>query len=201
MEIAEQVNVAVPSSADSWTDVGTFTVPAGIKRLKMIKVGLTPDWGLTAASVRMAPAFRLIGSGTLEQGDHQYLGQFGGHAEVTTGAIEHHELDLEYETDIPVQVGGTFTAQVNTLDEAVTAGTVLVNAMYDDNDAKASNSMSQFVDVAGTTSADAFTTVGTLTIPKTEAGKDPSNPVRLRFREYGSARSACYRTTQSIGGR
>ena len=74
MEIAEQVNVAVPAAADTWTDVGTFTVPAGVKRLKKLRFGLAPDWAVTAVSVRAAPVFRLIGSGTLEQGDHQYLG-------------------------------------------------------------------------------------------------------------------------------
>ena len=173
MELAEQVNVAVPSSADVWTDVGTFTVPAGVKRLKKLRFGVAPDHGVAAISVRTAPVFRLIGSGTLEQGDHQYLGMFSAVSVVTTGGLAQNEMNIEYDVDIPVQSGGTFTPQVNTLDEAITAGTIFVNAVYDDQDAKATNSMSQYIDVAGTTSADAYATVGTITIPKTETAKDP----------------------------
>ena len=179
MEISEQVNVAVPSSADAFTTVGTFTVPAGVKRLKAISIILAPDWALTAISVRFAPVIRLIGSGLLEQGDHEYLGKFGGVSVVTTGGLSQNDLKIMYETDIPVQPGGTFEAQVNTLDEAVTAGSVIVGATYDDKAPTEKNSMSQYIDVAGTTTADVYAAVGTFTIPKLESGKDPTRIIAI----------------------
>ena len=86
---------------------------------------------------------------------------------------------MEYEVDIPVQTGGTYTADVNTLDEAVTAGSVMINVLYDDKVAVAKNSMSQFVDAAGTTTADAFAALGTFTIPKLDPAKDPTKIVEV----------------------
>lgn len=173
MAQSEILSVDVPSAADSFTDVGTFTVPANVKRAMKLIVVLAPDWSVTAGSVRMAPVLRLTGSGLLEQSPHEYLGMFAGSSTVTTGGASQSMLMMEYDLDIPVQTGGTITPQINTLDEAVTAGVVLVNIFYDENAATAKNNMSQFVDSAGTTTADAFVAVGTFTVPQPSEGKQP----------------------------
>jgi hypothetical protein len=179
MDLAERVSAAVPTAADSWSDTGTFTVPAGMTRIKKVRIGLAPDWGVTAISVRHALVIRLLGSALQEQSPHEFLAMFGGVSVVTTGGLQQNELVVEYETDIPVQAGTTFVAQQNSLDEVITAGTVFVNIEYDDKPISAKNSMSQYVDAAGTTTADAFATVGTITIPKTESGKDPTKIIGI----------------------
>lgn len=170
----ERVSAAVPASADSWTDVGTFTVPAKVQRLSKLDLSLAPDWGTTAVSVRFAPVFRIIGSGVQEQSPHEYVGRFGGVSVVTTGGISHDDVHEEYDLDIPVQTGGTFTVQVNTLDEAVTAGTVEANAAYDNEAPTQKNQMSQYIDAAGTTTAGAYASVGTITIAKPKEGSAPT---------------------------
>ena len=172
MELAETLIVAVPTAADSWTNIGTFTVPSGVKRLKRIDCAVAPDWSVTAGSVRNAPAFRLQGSGLLEQSPHEYLGQFAASSTVTTGGAAQSNLSISYDVDIPVQPGGTYQADINSLDEVVTAGTAMINAIYDDQAPTQNNSMSQILDVAGTTSADAYATLGTFTLPKLDTAKD-----------------------------
>lgn len=179
MEQSEVKDAAVPTAADTWTQVDNFVVPAGVKRIKRITLTVTPDWGTTAGSVRAAPVIRLIGAGIIEQNPHEYLGMFASHAEVTTGGISANELEMAYDVDIPVQAGGNFDIQCNSLDEAITAGTVAIGIQYDDQAPKSKNSMAQYVDAAGTTTADAFAALGTITIPKTEGGKDPTKIVAL----------------------
>lgn len=179
MEQSEIGIVAVPSSADSWTNVNTFTVPAGVKRIKKLRLAVAPDWGTSATSVRMAPVFRLIGSGLLEQSPHEFLGKFGGEATTTSGAFSMDDLAIEYDVDIPVVTGGTITAQVNTVSEAITAGTVTANIIYDDQAPTSKNSMSQYISAAGTTTADAYASVGTLTIPQAAQGKSPTKIKKL----------------------
>jgi hypothetical protein len=176
---SESQIVAVPSAADSWTDFTNFSVPAGVSRLVKVRMAVAPDWGTTAGSVRCAPVFRLTGSGLLEQSPHEYLGMFAGHAEVTTGGITQTLLTAEYDVDIPVQTGGVVTVQVNTLDEAVTAGTCLVNLFYDAGNVVQTNSQSQYVDSAGTTTADAWATVGTIVVPAPQEGNKPKRIKRI----------------------
>lgn len=173
MELATQLDAAVPTAADAWTSVGTDTVPVGVQRIKKIVIGLAPDWGLTAGSVRMAPIIRLQGSGLQEQNPHEFVGKFGGHAEVTTGGISMQDLMVEYDVDIPVQTGGIVEVDCNTLDEAVTAGSVIVNIIYDDQAPKTQNSMAQYVDAAVTGTADIWAALGTITIPRADEAKDP----------------------------
>lgn len=165
--------VAVPSSADAWTDVNTFTVPAGVKRLKKVIVSIAPDFG-NSGTVRFAPVFRLQGSGLLEQSPHEYIGPCGDATLATSGSGAVEPNNIEYDVDIPVQTGGTITAQVNTLDEAVTAGTVRVQLIYDDQAPGGKNSQSQYTDAAMTTTADAWATVGTITVPRMAEGKNPT---------------------------
>lgn len=179
MELSEVIDAAVPTGADAWTAVGNFVIPAGVKRIKTIKLAVVPDWGTTAGSVRSAPVIRLIGAGIKEQNPHEYLGVFSSHAEVTTGGISMNDLEIVYDVDIPVQEAGNFDVQCNTLDEAVTAGTVKVNVSYDDKAPTKKNQMAQYVDAAGTTTADVFAAVGTITIPKPESGKDPTKITKL----------------------
>jgi hypothetical protein len=100
-----------------------------------------------------------------------------GHAEVTTCGIQQNELIAEYDLDIPVQTGGILTTEVNTLDEAITAGTVMINLYYDNKPIVDSNSQSQYIDATGTTTADAWTTVGTIVVPSPAEG---NKPVRIR---------------------
>lgn len=174
MTQSETISAAVPTAADSWTDVGTFTIPAGVRRLKKIQLALAPDWGTAATSVRAAPVFRLIGSGLLEQSPHELIGPFCAQCMVTDGAIGLDMVQVEYDVDIPVQVGGTFVVQCNSLDEVITAGTALVGVFYDNEAPKATNSMSAYVDVAGSTTAGGWYTVGTFTVPVAGAGKAPT---------------------------
>lgn len=165
--------VAVPAAADSFTSVNVFTVPAGVKRLKKLRLSCVPDLTLASVSVRVAPIFRLIGSGMLEQSPHQFVGMFGGVFGLTDGGYSSNEWTMEYEVEIPVTTGGNIDVQVNTLDEAITAGSVTANLFYDNIEPQASNSMADTVDAAGTTTATAFATVGTFTVPKSTAGNDP----------------------------
>lgn len=177
MELSTKLNAAVPTAADAWTSVGTDTVPVGVKRLKKIQIVLAPDWGTSAISVRMAPVIRLQGSGLQEQNPHEFLGKFGGVAVVTTGGLSFQDLEVIYDIDIPVQTGGIIEVDCNTLDEAVTAGTVGVNLIYDENPPVKANSMSQYVDAATTGTADAWAALGTITIPRADEGKDPTKVV------------------------
>jgi len=182
--LSETGIVAVPSSADAWTDVATFTVPANVSRLRKVKTSIAPDWGTDPTSVRVAPVFRLIGSGLLEQSPHEFLGNFGGIAATTIGSGTTQDDVQEHDVDIPVQPGGTYTVQVNTLDEAITAGTVRVEVEYDEQAAKAKNSMSQYIDAALDTTADRWQEIGSgITIP--EVGE--KSPTKIKRLDIGVA--------------
>lgn len=176
--------VAVPSSADSFTDLTAIVVPAGHSAIKQVKVSVTPDWGTTAGSVRMAPIFRLQGSGLEEQNPHFFMASFGGHAEVTTGGIHHEQLEEVYDVDIPVKENGTINIAVATLDEAITAGTCRCELMFGQDTPQIKNSQSDYVDSAGTTTADSYAAVGTLTVP---VGKDDRQPKRIVQVDMGVA--------------
>ncbi len=166
--------VAVPAAADTWTTVGTETVPAGAKRLVKARFGLAVDPGATASSIRQALAFRIRGSGLGEQDPHEFVGPCGGYGTTTDGNVSQSYMNIEFDVDIPVLTAGSFTVEVNTLDEAQTAGTVSYCMIYDVTDAKAKNSMSQYVDAAVAASADAWSSVGTITVPQGVTGKEPT---------------------------
>ncbi|CAG0951614.1 MAG: hypothetical protein OIN86_17480 [Candidatus Methanoperedens sp.] len=42
---SESATGAVPAAANVWTDIGVFTVPAGVKRLKGVLGSVVPDPG------------------------------------------------------------------------------------------------------------------------------------------------------------
>lgn len=166
--------VAVPAAADTWTSFSDIVVPAGAKRISKVVVGLAID-DADPSGHRNAPVFRLLGSGLQEQSPHQYIGPCGNIAAKTTSGAFACELNVqEYDVDIAVTVGGSITAQVDTLDEAVTAGTCAICLIFDGNDASGRNSMSDYVDSAATTTADGWYTIGTLTVPQLKEGKAPT---------------------------
>ena len=165
---------AVPSSADSFVSIGIFTVPAGVLRLRKLRLTCAPDQTLASTSVRMGPVFRLIGSGITEQSPHSYLGIFGGHFSLTDEGTAVNNATMEYDVDIPVRTGGTIDVQMKTLAEALAAGTMQANLFYDENAAQSTNSMADEVDAVGTLTADAYAALGTLTVPKSKEGNDPT---------------------------
>lgn len=166
--------VAVPTGADAWTRIALDSVPADVTRLSKVTFAIVPDNGTSAISVRDAPVFRIFGSGLAEQAPHEYLGMFAGVAVVTDGTMGQENLITEYEVDIPVQIAGTIDVQVNTLDEAITAGTVMYELTYDKEPVSSVNNMATYIDAAMTTTADAFAAVGTIRLPVAAEGKDPT---------------------------
>ena len=203
-EFHSTTQVAVPSAADTWTDMAAVTVPANMKRLKKVIIKLAPDEA-DPAGVRFAPVLRLEGSGLAEQAPHHYGGPMGNiGAKTTSGAYAFEGGPQEYETDIAVVPGSTILPRINTLDEAITAGTFTVELVFDDQAPKAKNSQADYVDAAMTTTAGAWAAVGTIRIPKVAAGNDPTVIKRVslglatdqatiallrcasRFRIYGS---------------
>lgn len=163
---------AVPGAADTWTDIDTFTVPAGVSRLMKVKAGMAPDFGATG-TVRVAPVIRLLGSGLLEQSPHEYVCQGVNAALVTSGAAAVEPELFEYDVDIPVQTGGQITVQINCLDEVPAAMTSRIELDFDAKTSAGKNQMSQYVDAATPAAADVWAEVGTITIPQLEAGKTP----------------------------
>ena len=165
---------AVPGAADTWTDVNTFTVPAGVQRLMKVKGNIAPDPG-ALAQIHGAPVIRLQGSGLLEQSPHEYVLQ--GFTESITaansgsGPVEPEMF--EYDVDIPVQTGGQITVQINMLDEVPAAMTSRVELDYDGIAPSGKNQMAQYVDAAAPGAAGAWTAVGTITIPQLKEGKSP----------------------------
>lgn len=170
---SEVVDAAVPGAADAWTAVGSITVPAGIERLVKVLVSIAPDFGATG-EIRYAPVFRMLGSGLLEQSPHELIGPCGNVSLGTIGSGNVEPNNLEYEVDIPVQTGGVIDIQVNTLDEAVTAGTVRAQLVFDTGTPEQPNSQSQYIDAALTTTPDVWAAVGTITVPRMAEGVSPS---------------------------
>jgi len=175
---SEVVDAAVPVAADAWTAVGTFVVPAGVERIRKVLVSVAPDFGATA-DIRFAPVFRLLGSGLLEQSPHEYVGPCGNATLATSGSGAVEPNNIEYDVDIPVQTGGTIDAQINTLDEIITAGTARVGLVYDVGAPETPNSQSQYVDAALTTVADVWAAVGTLTVPRMAEGASPTKIIKV----------------------
>jgi hypothetical protein len=176
--LSEGVRAAVPAAADTWTAVGTFTVPANMKRLVQIKVGIAPDMGATG-TVRIAPILKISGSGLGEQDPHELIAPFGDVVLGTSGAVTLQMNEQSYDVDIPVNPGATYDCLVNTLDEAVTAGTIRCMVVYDTTERTGKNSQSQYVDAAATTTADVWTTVGTITIPKLDDAHSPTKIIEV----------------------
>lgn len=165
---------AVPT-ANTWTDIATFTVPAGVKRLTKIKGGVAPDPG-ALAQTHGAPVIRLIGAGLLEQSPHSYVLQGFTHsitAANSGGVVVEPEVFM-YDVDIAVAVGGQIVVQQNMLDEVPAAMTIRVELDYDEQTPSAKNNMADYVNGTAPAAAGAWTTIGTLTVPQVATGNSPS---------------------------
>jgi hypothetical protein len=117
----------------------------------------------------------MIGSGLLEQSPHEFVGNGDDIALVaaTAGQVTANNNPAQYDVDIPVSTGGTIDIQVNSLDEVAT-GQVTAMLVFSEESAGGKNSMSQYVDAAIPGSADAWTTVGTITVPQAKEGASPT---------------------------
>ncbi len=174
MEYHATSQVAVPAAADTWTDLTAITVPAGMTRIRQVRTALAVDEA-DPAGVRFAPVFRIEGSGLSEQSPHHFFGPAGNiGAKTTSGAYAFEGGIQEYDVDIPVSPGNSILPRVVTLDEAITAGTCSIELVFDDQAPMLKNSMSDYVDVAMTTTAGAWYTIGTLTVPSPESGRNPT---------------------------
>ncbi len=173
--MSETVEAASPTAADSWTDVGTITVPAGAQSIKKVKFGAITDAGTGAATTHFAPVFRLSGAGLQEQSPHDFAGPGSNIPLIaaTAGYAIAETNFLEYDVDIPVSVGGDVVVQCNALDEVQT-GNVSAQIEFSPDPATAKNSMAGYVDAARGASADAWLAVGTLRVPQPKAGNAPS---------------------------
>lgn len=169
---SETVALSATPTADTWTLVGTFTVPAGVARLVRVNVGIAPDPG-GVITARFAPVIRLIGSGLGEQSPHQYLCPAGNWSGPASSGDEIELGNEEYEVDIPVTTGGTFQVQSNFLDEGAVPQTTKVQVVYDSAAPSGRNSMSDYVDSVQPTAADAWQTVGTIVVPKMSEANNP----------------------------
>lgn len=169
---SERVALSTTPTADTWTLVGTFTVPAGVESLKKIGIGISIDPG-AASTARIAPAIRLIGSGLLEQSPHEYLASAGNFASPASGGGAIELKNQEYDVDIPVSTGGTYEVQVNFIAEGAVPMTAKVQATYSPEKASGKNSMSVYVTSAQPTAADAWQTVGIIVVPKMEGATSP----------------------------
>lgn len=175
MTQSESAVAAVPGAADSWTSLNAFTVPAGVRRLKRVKVGQAPDPG-ALAQMHVTPLVRLTGSGLLEQNPHIFAAQAidlsivaGG----SGGGVVEPEV-WAYEVDIPVATGGVIQVDFICLSEVPAAMTMRCELDYDAVDPTATNQMSDAVSTSTLPgAADAWATVGTLTVPQVLPEKSP----------------------------
>ena len=166
---------AVPAAADTWADIATLTVPAGVKRLMRIRGGIAPAPG-ALFQIHTTPVIRLLGAGLLEQNPHEFVlqGVNMAIAAANTGGINAEPPVFEYDVDIPVATGGQITIQINCLDEIPAAMTSRVELDYDERDATAKNQMSQYVDAPAPVAANAWTNVGILNVPQLTAANSPT---------------------------
>lgn len=174
---------AAAGAAGVWTLVNTFQVPAGVTRLKAIKVSMAMDPGVVAATIHTIPVFRLTGAGLLEQNPHFYLAQGADCVLVaaTAGLVNAQTKVMMYDVDIPVSVGGQITVDSLCIAEAI-PGTMRVELDYDATPSSGGNNMSDYVTAVMPAAAAAWTAVGTLTVPLLAAG---SSPKRIRRIDCG----------------
>jgi hypothetical protein len=171
---SETVVADAPVASDTWTAIGTITVPAGVSSLKKVLVGLVPDAGAAAVALCSAPVVRLLGSGLLEQSPHEYVCQGVDIAIIAAAGYAVAEPDtFEYDVDIPVAVGGTIDVQINSLAD-VMPGTSRGELVFSEASAGAANQMSQYINAERTATPDVWAAVGTITIPRLDVGKSPS---------------------------
>ncbi len=171
---SETLAAAATPTADTWNLLGTFSVPAGVKRLNRIKFGLAPDPD-AAVIARFVFAARIIGSGLQEQSPHEYIICGGGVTAIAANEASAQLPVQEFDLDIPVTTGGRFDVQYNAIDEGAVPVTIKVEVSYDDQTPTRKNNMSQYTDNAQATAADAWQAVGnTIVVPQLAGGNSPS---------------------------
>lgn len=191
---SETLAVTVTPVADAWNTIGTFNVPAGVKRLIRVKFGLVADIA-AATTARFVPVYRLMGSGLSEQSPHEYVGGAGGISGIAANSPQ-LTLDLEsYEVDIPVMTGGQFLAQFNMIDEGAIPVVAKCEVAYDNAESVQKNSMSQYTDAVQPVAANTWVAVGNITIPQLKAGDSP-----IRIREIVMAHGIDIATTGLLIG-
>lgn len=177
---SESVIAAAPGAANAWVAVGVIPVPAGVRSLVKVKVGVSPDPGVAAATIHLAPVFRLTGSGLLEQNPHQYLAQGSDLVLIaaTTSLVSAEPDLMQYDVDIPVATGGPILIEVMSIAEVV-PGTARCELVFSAAAPTATNSMGDFVTAVMPAAAAAWTAVGILVVPQLEAGKAPKKIDRV----------------------
>lgn len=177
---SQTIKAAVPAAADVWSDVEEFVIPAGVNMLKDLILSLAPDFGASGTN-RYALVIRLTGGGLLEQSPHEYIATCGNVTLATSGAGAVEPNNNIYNVNLPVVPGGRVMVQMNTLDEAVTAGTVRVGATYSSESAPSGNHQAQILDAAMATTEDLWASVGTITIPVMAEAESPKRIKKLHI--------------------
>lgn len=167
------VTAASPTAANSWTAVGSITVPAGSKSIKKVKVNAITDAGTAAATTHFAPVIRLLGAGLEEQSPHEYVAPGSNIPLIaaTAGYAIAETNFLEYDVDIGVSVGGVIDVQALAISEVQT-GQVSVELDFSPEAAGGKNSMAQYV-TAAIGAVNTWVTVGTINVPQPKAGSEP----------------------------
>jgi hypothetical protein len=177
---SESVYAAAPAAANTWTLVGNITVPAGAATLRKVKIGTAPDPGVAAATLHLAPVYRLTGSGIAEQSPHIFVAQGADCVLVaaTTSLVAAQPAVMIYDVDIPVQTGGIITVEEMSIAEAV-PGSNRCELVFDSAAPSGKNGMCDYVSHVMVTAADSWQTVGTLTVPQVGSGKSPTRIKRV----------------------
>ena len=177
---SESVTAAAPAAANAWGAVGIIPVPAGVKSLKQVKIGVAPDPGVLAATVHLAPVFRITGSGLQEQNPHQYVAQGSDCVLIaaTTALINCQPAVQIYDVDIPVATGGPILIETMSIAEVV-PGSARAELVFSPDAAAAGNSMSDFVTAVMPAAPAAWVAVGILVVPQLSGGGNPKRIKRI----------------------
>ena len=102
---------------------------------------------------------------------------WGGHVDDTDEGSDYSDGRAVYELNLPISTGGDINISCSSIDEVITAGTMQCCLIFDDVESSQENSMADFVEAAGTTTAGAFTAIGTLIVPE---GKEGAKPTKIK---------------------
>lgn len=171
---------AASGALNAWVAVGNIQVPAGASSLKKVKVVFAPDPGVAAAAPHTIPAFRLTGSGLLEQSPHLYLGQGADSVLIAaaTTLVTQEPAVMIYDVDVPVAVGGLIAVDSMCVTEAY-VGSMNVELVFDKETARGGNNMSDFVTAVMPAAPAVWQAVGNLTVPQLGEGISPKKIKRV----------------------
>jgi len=136
--MAQVIDVAGTTTADAYASVGTVNIPktSGAKdpkKIKKILIGVAPDQGTSAVSLRIAPVIKLTGAGIIGSGDLEYVGKLGFSGEIGTTpsqGIGFDGMTQEIDVDIDINAGGEIDVEHKFVGETPTASTVAVGFVY-----------------------------------------------------------------------